>query len=160
MLGVALLDVFPEALELGEAKIAHLVTVATVLCGFILYLAIARLGAGSGRPHGWRSQVSIASLVLQSVLDGFGIGSLAYAIITVMNAFRHVKLFKNGRNQAGRILREFELPGDDAIMRRQGDWLILKAALAGSLFAILVELAPIEEAFPEPDDPPPGPVHI
>jgi predicted nucleic acid-binding protein len=30
---------------------------------------------------------------------------------------RHVKLFKNGRNQAVRIPREFELPGEDAIMR-------------------------------------------
>ena len=27
---------------------------------------------------------------------------------------RHVKLFKNGRNQAVRIPREFELPGEDA----------------------------------------------
>jgi hypothetical protein len=28
---------------------------------------------------------------------------------------RHVKLFKNGRNQAVRIPREFELPGEAAI---------------------------------------------
>lgn len=28
-----------------------------------------------------------------------------------MSAERHVKLFKNGRNQAVRIPREFELPG-------------------------------------------------
>jgi antitoxin VapB len=33
---------------------------------------------------------------------------------------RHVKLFKNGRNQAVRIPREFELPGEDAIMRKDG----------------------------------------
>jgi hypothetical protein len=31
---------------------------------------------------------------------------------------RHVKLFKNGRNQALRIPREFELPGKDAIIRK------------------------------------------
>jgi len=30
---------------------------------------------------------------------------------------RHVKLFKNGRNQAVRISRE--LPGEDAIMRKE-----------------------------------------
>ena len=77
-----------------------------------------------------------------------------------MNAFRHVKLFKNGRNQAVRIPREFELPGEDAIMRREGDRLILEAAPAGSLLAVLAKLAPIAEAFPEPEDPPPGPVHI
>ena len=33
---------------------------------------------------------------------------------------RHVKLFKNGRNQAVRIPREFELPGEDAIIRKEG----------------------------------------
>jgi ZIP family zinc transporter len=79
VLGVALLDLFPEALELGEAKIAHSVTVATALCGFVLYLAIARLGAGNGLPGGWRSQVSVASLIIHSVLDGFGIGSAFHA---------------------------------------------------------------------------------
>ena len=31
---------------------------------------------------------------------------------------RHVRLFRNGRNQAVRIPVEFELPGDEAIMRR------------------------------------------
>jgi antitoxin VapB len=35
-----------------------------------------------------------------------------------MFAERHVRLFKNGRNQAVRIPREFELPGEDAIMRK------------------------------------------
>ncbi len=33
--------------------------------------------------------------------------------------------FKNGRNQAVRIPREFELAGEDAIMRKDGDRLIL-----------------------------------
>src|SRR5438477_429234 len=41
---------------------------------------------------------------------------------------RHVKLFKNGRNQAVRIPREFELPGEDAIMRKEGDRLIIERA--------------------------------
>jgi antitoxin VapB len=35
-----------------------------------------------------------------------------------MPAARHVKLFRNGRNQAVRIPREFELPGADAIMHK------------------------------------------
>ncbi len=34
---------------------------------------------------------------------------------------RRVKLFRNGRNQAVRIPVEFELPGDEAIMHRDGD---------------------------------------
>jgi len=33
---------------------------------------------------------------------------------------RHVKLFRNGRDQAVRIARAFELPGEDAIMRKEG----------------------------------------
>jgi antitoxin VapB len=32
---------------------------------------------------------------------------------------RHVKLFRNGRNQAVRIPREFELPGEDAVRRKE-----------------------------------------
>jgi antitoxin VapB len=31
---------------------------------------------------------------------------------------RHVRLFKNGRSQAVRIPREFELPGNEAILRQ------------------------------------------
>ena len=45
-----------------------------------------------------------------------------------MGMERHVKLFKNGRNQAVRIPREFELPGEDAIMRKEGDKLIIEPA--------------------------------
>ncbi|MBV8102168.1 MAG: AbrB/MazE/SpoVT family DNA-binding domain-containing protein, partial [Verrucomicrobia bacterium] len=41
---------------------------------------------------------------------------------------RRVKLFKNGRNQAVRIPREFELPGEDAIMRKEGRRLIIEPA--------------------------------
>lgn len=40
---------------------------------------------------------------------------------------RHVKLFKNGRNQAVRIPREFELPGDDAIIAKKATaWLSMQ----------------------------------
>jgi antitoxin VapB len=61
---------------------------------------------------------------------------------------RHVKLFKNGRNQAVRIPREFELPGEDAIMRKDGDRLIIEPAPPKSLLAVLALLAPLEEDFP------------
>jgi antitoxin VapB len=75
-----------------------------------------------------------------------------------MNAYRHVKLFKNGRNQAVRIPREFELPGEDAIMRREGDKLIIEAAPPPSLLSILAELEPIDETFADIQDRPPEPV--
>lgn len=61
---------------------------------------------------------------------------------------RHVKLFKNGRNQAVRIPREFELPGDEAIMRKEGDRLIIEPAQPKSLLVVLATLQPIDEEFP------------
>ena len=72
---------------------------------------------------------------------------------------RHVRLFKNGRNQAVRIPREFELPGKDAIMRKEGDRLVIEPAPPRSLLAVLATLEPIEETLPpieelplEPDE--------
>jgi antitoxin VapB len=65
-----------------------------------------------------------------------------------MTTERHVKLFKNGRNQAVRIPREFELPGEDAIIRKEGERLIIEAAPPRSLLALLATLAPIAETFP------------
>ena len=65
---------------------------------------------------------------------------------------RLVKLFKNGRNQAVRIPREFELPGEDAIMRKDGQRLILEPAPPQSLLAILSDLPTLEEDFPKIED--------
>jgi antitoxin VapB len=73
---------------------------------------------------------------------------------------RYVKLFKNGRNQAVRIPREFELPGDDAVMRKEGDKLIIEAAPPRSLLALLATLEPIPESLPSIDDPPPDSVNL
>ena len=61
---------------------------------------------------------------------------------------QHVKLFRNGRNQAVRIPREFELPGNDAIMRREGERLIIEPAPPKSLLAVLDKLSPIQEKVP------------
>jgi antitoxin VapB len=65
---------------------------------------------------------------------------------------RHVKLFKNERNQAVQIPREFELPGEDAVMRKEGDRLIIEPAQPRSLLALLETLAPLDEDFPELSD--------
>jgi antitoxin VapB len=74
---------------------------------------------------------------------------------------RHVRLFKNGANQAVRIPKEFELPGKDAVMRREGNRLIIEvpekpkkgtlAALVAALDAIR-HLGPIDEPFPDVDE--------
>ncbi len=73
---------------------------------------------------------------------------------------RHVKLFKNGRNQAVRISREFELPGEDAIIRKEGQRLIIEPAPPNSLLAILATLATLDEEFPPIEDGPAEPVDL
>jgi antitoxin VapB len=76
-----------------------------------------------------------------------------------MDETRHVKLFRNGRNQAVRIPREFELPGDDAIMRKVGNQLIIEAQKNKmTLSELLDTFERIDDEFPEIDDPPPEPV--
>lgn len=65
---------------------------------------------------------------------------------------RHVRLFRNGRNQALRIPRPFELPGNQAVIRKEGERLIVEPVKKRSLLALLGTLEPIEEAFPEVDE--------
>jgi antitoxin VapB len=77
-----------------------------------------------------------------------------------MSTERRVKIFKNGRNQAVRIPREFELPGEDAILRKEGARLVIEPAAPQSLLALLATLSPIKEEFPEIEDLPPVPVKL
>jgi antitoxin VapB len=79
-----------------------------------------------------------------------------------MGVERRVKLFKNGRSQAVRIPREFELPGVEAVMRKEGNRLIIEPRPPEDLIALLDSWDPLgpEEAFPEIDDPPPRPVDL
>ncbi|MBH2018216.1 antitoxin [Polaromonas sp.] len=74
---------------------------------------------------------------------------------------RQVRLFRNGANQAVRIPKEFELPGKEALMRREGNRLIIEVlevkpprGSAAALMAALQDLAklgPIDEEFPDVD---------
>lgn len=74
---------------------------------------------------------------------------------------RAVKLFRNGANQAVRIPKEFELPGTQALMHREGNRLILelvpdrpkKGTVAALLWALdeMAKLGPIDEEFPDVD---------
>ena len=75
-------------------------------------------------------------------------------------AERRVKLFRNGRNQAVRIPREFELSGDEAIMRKEGDRLVIEPVAPQSLLAVLASLKPLKEDFAPIDDAPPEPVDL
>jgi antitoxin VapB len=72
-----------------------------------------------------------------------------------MTERRHVKLFRNGRNQAVRIPVEFELPSDEAIMHRDGDRLVIEPVRKRGLVALLKTMKPLGADFPEIDDPVP-----
>jgi antitoxin VapB len=65
---------------------------------------------------------------------------------------RHVRLFRNGRNQALRIPREFELEGNEAIIRKEGDRLIVEPIRKGRLLALLADLPALDECFPDVDE--------
>jgi antitoxin VapB len=73
---------------------------------------------------------------------------------------RQVKLFRNGRNQAVRIPREFELPGVDAVMVKDGDRLIIESRPVRSLLATLGTLARLDEDRGMIPDMAPEPVEI
>ncbi len=65
-----------------------------------------------------------------------------------MSPQRRVKLFRNGRNQAVRIPREFELTGNEAILRKEGERLIIEPAPPRSLLEVLASLENLDEEFP------------
>ena len=68
-----------------------------------------------------------------------------------MESERHVRFFRNGRNQAIRIPREFELDADTAIIRREDDRLVIEPVKKKGLLATLATLSDIEEDFPDTD---------
>lgn len=68
-----------------------------------------------------------------------------------MQSQRHARLFRNGRNQALRIPREFELPGEEVIIHKEGDRLVLEPLKTRRLLATLATLKPVSDAFPDVD---------
>ena len=77
-----------------------------------------------------------------------------------MQIERHVRLFRNGRNQALRIPRDFELEADEAIIRKDGNKLIIEPVAKNSLLELLATWEPMEEDFPEIQDTPVEPEDI
>ena len=75
---------------------------------------------------------------------------------------RHVRLFRNGANQAVRIPREFEFEAQEVIMKKVGNTLVLEPVAAwpqrGSAAALLMaleeirKLGPCDDAFPDVDE--------
>ena len=68
---------------------------------------------------------------------------------------RHARLFRNGRNQALRIPREFELAADEVIIYREDDRLVVEPVRrAPTLATVLSRLTRLDEDFPAIADPP------
>jgi antitoxin VapB len=65
---------------------------------------------------------------------------------------RRVRLFRNNRNQAIRIPVEFELPGTEAILSKEGDRLVIQAVQPGTLRELLASWEPIEDELPNVDE--------
>lgn len=71
---------------------------------------------------------------------------------------RQVRLFRNGANQAVRIPKEFELPGKEAVLHREGNRLVIEPlpsklvkGSAASLLTVLASMRPIGREFPDVD---------
>lgn len=77
-----------------------------------------------------------------------------------MDTERHVRLFRNGRNQALRIPRDLELPGRDAILRKEGSRLVVEPVARPSLLAVLAKLKPLDEDVPPIESLPAEPVEL
>ena len=68
---------------------------------------------------------------------------------------REVSLFRNNRNQAIRIPLEFELPGDRASIRKEGERLIVEPKRKAGLLGLLSKWDRLDETVPEIADPSP-----
>ncbi len=65
---------------------------------------------------------------------------------------RRAALFRNGANQALRIPKVFEFPGKEVIIHREGDRLVIEPVLLSvGLLAVLADLEPLDEDFPNVD---------
>ena len=79
--------------------------------------------------------------------------------VALMNP-RHVRIFKNGRNQAIRIPRELELSGSEATIHREGNRLIIEPVERTSLLDVLATWEPLDIEFPELADKKPDAVEL
>lgn len=60
---------------------------------------------------------------------------------------RHVRIFKNGRNQAIRIPRELELSTSEATIHREGNRLVIEPVERTSLLDVLASWEPARQRF-------------
>ena len=70
-----------------------------------------------------------------------------------MHSERHVRLFRNGRNQALRIPRDLELNADEAILSKEGERLIIEPVKRRpDLATLLAGWEALDESLPAVDE--------
>ena len=75
-----------------------------------------------------------------------------------MQTERHVRLFRNGKNQALRIPREFEMDASEAIIRKRGTKLIIEPVQKKSLLHLVsswegdIDFPEVLDPFPVDED--------
>lgn len=95
IIGVALFDLLPEALDLGGDQHSHLSITTAVAIGFCLYLIADRVSVlTTNGPGGHSGHFAPASLTAHSVMDGLGIGlafhvSSAAGLIVALAVLAH-----------------------------------------------------------------------
>ena len=73
---------------------------------------------------------------------------------------RQIRLLRDDHVQALHIPPEFELPGTEAIITRDGNRLIIEPVQKMGLAALLDSWGPLDDDIPEIDDPPLPPKDI
>src|SRR5579862_6329637 len=129
VVGVALFDLLPEALDLAHPRFAQTTVTALVAIGFLLFMLLSRVVLL--HPHGdvcenetHQGRLGAASLSIHSFLDGIGIGlafqvSAAVGVIVAAAVLAHD--FSDGINTVSFVL-EHESDRKEAKM-----WLALDA---------------------------------
>ena len=77
-----------------------------------------------------------------------------------MNQPRHVRIFRNGSNQAIRIPREMELNVREATIHKEGNRLVIEPVERASLLDLLTTWRPLDFDFPDVSDAGPEPVEL
>lgn len=114
VLGVALFDLLPEAVELSSGNYDMKMITALVAIGFSVYMLIDRFfslhkHSGDCNKPVHNGKLGAAALVFHSFLDGFGIG-LAFKISPTIGWIVAVAVlthdFSDGINTVGMIIKE------------------------------------------------------
>ncbi|KOR31904.1 twitching motility protein PilT [Achromatium sp. WMS3] len=64
---------------------------------------------------------------------------------------KHIRLFRNGYNQILSIPHEFELDTEEAIIRKEGNKLIVEPISDINLLTLLTSWTDLDEVFPDVD---------